>query len=57
MKHMTIKIDRELHKALRKILGRGELKYRYPSVASFANEAILKKLESLKQKNRLELKW
>ena len=57
MAHTTIKIDRKLHAQIQKILGRGEFKYKYPSVASFANQAISTKLESLKQKHKLELKW
>lgn len=58
-KFITIKIDRELHDRLKKVLGKGELKYKYPSVASFANDAIFEKLESIK-KNKpkiLGVRW
>ncbi len=52
----TIKIDRELHERIKRILSRPDLKYKYPSVAGFANQAISRKLESLKNA-RLDLKW
>ncbi len=53
---ITIKIDRELHNKIKRILSRPDLKYKYPSVASFANQAISKKLDSLKR-NKFEIKW
>ncbi len=59
MKLITIKIDRELHDKLKKILGKAEFKYKYPSVASFANEAIFEKIKTIKEKklNLPKLKW
>ena len=52
-KFITIKIDRELHNKLKKILGKDELKYKYPSVASFANDAIFEKLDLIKRDSAL----
>jgi hypothetical protein len=53
---ITIKIDGNLHSTVKKILEKNEFKYKYPSVASFANEAIFDMLKSIKQR-KIKLPW
>ena len=56
MKFITIKIDKALHDSVKKILEKSEFKCKYPSVASFANEAIFDMLNS--NKNRIKFpRW
>ncbi len=54
MKYITIKIDKNLHDTTKKLISKSNIKYQYPSVASFANDAIFEMLESIK-KSELKL--
>ena len=56
VKFITIKVDKELHDTVKKILEKNEFKYKYPSMASFANEAIFDLLKSIKQR-KIKLPW
>lgn len=48
-----IKVDEELHKRIIKFIKKGENRFDFPTVKSFADKAILKMLKSLeKQKEK-----
>ncbi len=49
MEFITIKIDKNLHDKTKKLISKSSMKYHYPSVASFANDAIFELLESIKK--------
>ena len=42
-----VKIDKELHKKIKKLIKKGENRFDYPTVKSFIDKAVLKMLEDL----------
>lgn len=42
----VVRIDDEIQRKLEEFLGEGDNKYKYPSLTSFVNNAILEKLKN-----------
>lgn len=49
-----VKIDKELHKKIIKLIKQGENRFDFPTVKSFADKAILKMLKALEKKKEKE---
>jgi len=45
-----VKIDKELHKRIKKIIKQDENRFDYPTVNSFVDKAVLKMLKQLEEK-------
>ena len=45
-----VKIDKELHERIVKLIKRGENRFDFPTVKSFVDKAVLKMLKSLEKK-------
>jgi len=45
-----VKIDKELHERIKKFIKKGENRFDFPTVKSFADKAIIKMLKSLENK-------
>ena len=51
---VEVKIDKELHKRISKIIKDGENRFDFPTIKSFVDKAVLKMLKELGKKVRLE---
>ncbi len=47
-----VKIDKELHKKIIKLIKKGENRFDFPTVKSFVDKAVLKMLKVLDKKNK-----
>jgi len=45
-----VKIDEELHKKVKEFIKKGENRFDFPTVKSFADKAVLKMLKALEKK-------
>ena len=45
-----VKIDKELHNKIKKIIKKGENRFEFPTVKSFVDKAVLNVLKALEKK-------
>ena len=47
-----VKIDEELLRKIKELIGKGENRFDFPSVKSFVDKAVLKRLKELEKKEK-----